>query len=84
MVCVMPCLAVEESGVGVMETTEVTTEKTTESTTSKVEETTEKAEPTTKKEKTTKKNEKEEEKEETGFMNLATCSALIGLVTVAR
>ncbi len=65
MVCVMPCLAVEESGVGVTETTEVTTEKTTEATTSKVEETTEKAEPTTKKEKTTKKTEKEEEKEET-------------------
>ncbi len=65
MVCIMPCLAVEESGGSVTETTEVTTEATTEATTKKAEETTKKVEPTTKREKTTKKPEKEDEREET-------------------
>lgn len=69
MVCIMPCLAVEESSENVTETTEVTTEATTEATTRKAEKTTKKAESTTKKVKTTKKAEKvepdvDEEREE--------------------
>lgn len=60
MVCVMPCLAVEEGAENVTEATEVTTEATTEATTKKAEETTKKAEKTTRKEKTTKKAVKEE------------------------